>query len=67
MPRAYSEAHEMACFQRLLKGPLQKMASTGPKFDFQKVPQNPSMGSKLTPDHFWGVAVRFRINLRPLQ
>ena len=51
MPRAYSEAHEMAYLQRLLKGPLQKMASTGPKFDFQKVPQNPSMDSKLTPDH----------------
>ena len=36
MPRAYSEAHEMACFRRLLNGYLQKLASRGPKLDFEK-------------------------------
>ena len=67
MPRIYSEAHEIACFQRLLKGLLQKMAPSGRKFDFQKVLQNASIVSKLTPDHSWGVAVHFRINFRPLE
>ena len=37
MPRPYSEAHEKACFQELLKRPLQKLASHGQKFDFQNV------------------------------
>ena len=59
--------HEMACFQELLKRHLQKLASSGPKFDFQKVLSNASIVSKMTSNHFWGVAVRFRINFIPLE
>ena len=67
MPRAYSEAHEMACFRRLLNGYLQKLASRGLKLDFEKVLENAFMVSKLTLNHPAGVPVRFRINFMPLE
>ena len=67
MPRAYSEAHEMTCFQRLLKSFLQKVASSGRKFDFQKVLWNASIVSELTPEHSWDVPVQFTSNFRPLE
>ena len=43
------------------------VALSAPKFDFQKVLQNASIVSKLTSNHIWSVAVRFRINFIPLE
>ena len=55
MPRAYSEAHEMACFQRL-SALHTYTAPNGRKFDFEKNISNASKVLKYILKHSRGVA-----------